>query len=157
MRFEVCQGSLWRVDALNEDILVYVRLPSSKDSLDIGSGLIEVALNIHGEARCFRNGQAEIESNNGRNSTEADEQTPHLIDDMDVSGSRRMQNAVLEGSCDDVGNESGGCENHKLTARLIWYIYSPKFPQPCDAKTAVIIRPRILVDANSDEITALKG
>jgi hypothetical protein len=34
---------------------------------------------------------------------------------------------------------------------------APKFPQPRDAKTAVIMRPRILVDANSEAITALRG
>jgi len=34
---------------------------------------------------------------------------------------------------------------------------SPKLPQPWFAKTAVIILPRILVAANSEEMTELKG
>ena len=33
----------------------------------------------------------------------------------------------------------------------------PKLPQPWEAKTAVIMRPRIFVEANSEEMTALKG
>jgi len=32
-----------------------------------------------------------------------------------------------------------------------------KLPHPCEAKTAVIMRPRMRVEANSEEIVALRG
>ena len=34
---------------------------------------------------------------------------------------------------------------------------APSWPQPCEANTAVVNRPRVRVGANSDVMTALRG
>lgn len=44
-----------------------------------------------------------------------------------------------------------------LAILALWKINIPKLPKPWAAKVAVIIRPRIRVEANSEEMTAESG
>lgn len=47
--------------------------------MDIPGRLGDVAFDVHGETWCFRNCEAEIEGDDARNATKADEDTPAVI------------------------------------------------------------------------------
>jgi hypothetical protein len=149
-------GSLHTLDSC---IGVNIEGTGGKNVIDILGSLSDIALNIHGETRRFGYSESEIQGNAAGNTAETDEYTPAVVDMFKV-GEGIMNNLVLECADDDEGDEGGSCIDFRRqgTARVGTNEGNePKLPQPWKAKTAVMRRPRVLVAANSDEMTALRG
>jgi hypothetical protein len=104
---EIRPAGLGGFDALDKGIIVDVVLPSGNDGLDISGSLIDVALNVHGETGCLRNGQSEIQGNDSGNSAETDKETPHEIYRAQLLNIRLGENGGLVSSSDDEANQSG--------------------------------------------------
>lgn len=64
------------------DILALV-----EDSVNVGRGLVDVALDVHSESRSLRDGEPEVEGNDSGDATETNEETPHRVDFLVVDGS----------------------------------------------------------------------
>ena len=80
--------------------------------LDILTGLVDITGNIKGVARSLGDGQTEVESNASWNGTEADDDTPHLVNSKStdtVAGRHSLgrQQGLLETSGDDKSDD--GC------------------------------------------------
>jgi hypothetical protein len=76
MSEEVTAGRDRRVDA-DVLVLVVVHVASSREeSVDVGRGLLDVALDVHGEARGLGEGEAEVEGDSSGNGAESDEEPP---------------------------------------------------------------------------------
>lgn len=133
---------------------------SSHDGFNVGGSLLDVPFNIHGEPGCLWDSKPEVESHNTGNASKTDEQTPRWVKISDVGRSRRGEDSTLVSSSNDEGDK-GGSYDMRLSMMSLPIVAktesSPKLPHPCAAKTAAIILPRILVDANSEEMMALRG
>jgi hypothetical protein len=70
-----------------------------------------------------------------------------------------MDDTVFICGGDDERDEGSSCKFHASGWGLCTDEQGDehKLPQPWNAKTAVMRRPRVLVAANSDEMTALRG
>jgi len=79
---EVGQRRSGSVNALNGLVLIDVDLPFFDDLGDISLGAINVTLDIHGEARSFRDGETEVQRDDSGNAAETDEKSPHFVDDI---------------------------------------------------------------------------
>jgi hypothetical protein len=79
VRREVAAASLGCLYTLNSCVGVDVKLASGNNGVDILGSLLYIALDIHGETRCFRDGETEVESNNTRNTAKTDENTPAVV------------------------------------------------------------------------------
>jgi hypothetical protein len=82
-------------------------------SLDVLDGLLGVTCNIEGVARSFRDGETEVESNAARHSTEADDDTPHLVHSKLAHTVAKVDRlggleGVFETRDDDQSNDGGG-------------------------------------------------
>ena len=157
MSSEIRPGGPGRFCTLDNGIGVDDEGSCSQDVLDVFSGLLNVALNIHGETGGFGDGKTEVKSNAAGNAAKTDKDTPDVIDVVEGLNVV-VQYGVLEGSDENQANQSSSFEILGLGEGFQDATrYVLKLPQPCAANTAVIIRPRILVEANSEEMTALRG
>ena len=95
---EICQAGFGDLDALYVGIFIEFLLPSRHDVFDISWSLIDVTLNIHGETRSFRNGEAEVECNSCWYASKTDQETPDSIDTMKLSNGRGREDGVFVGS-----------------------------------------------------------
>lgn len=77
---EVAAGSLGRLDTLDGGIGVNVVGAAGQEVVNILGGLLDIALDIHGETRGLRNGETEVESDDTGHATKTDENAPHLVD-----------------------------------------------------------------------------
>ena len=80
VRHEVATGRLGGLDTLNDRIGVNVVGAGSEEVLDVLGRLLDVALDIHGEARGLGDGETEVEGDRAGNAAETDEETPHEVD-----------------------------------------------------------------------------
>lgn len=77
-----------------------------EEGVDVRAGLLDVALDVHREARSLGKSQAEVESNGSGNGSEPDEETPAEVDVVCVE--RGVGNdLLLERGKDDERDE--GC------------------------------------------------
>ena len=81
--------------------------------LDVGAGLDDVAGDVEGVARGFRDGQAVVEGDAARDGAEADDHTPHLVDGQTADTTavgvvRGAAERLLEAGGDDEGDDAGG-------------------------------------------------
>ena len=79
MRHEIAAARLGYQYTLDSCIRVNVKLASGNEVVDILGSLLYIALNIHGETRCFRDGETEVKSNNTRNTANTNENTPAIV------------------------------------------------------------------------------
>ena len=76
---EVTLTRLGSRDALHDRIWIYNESAVREEVLNIGRRLLDIALDIHREPRCFGNRQTEIEGNASGNAAKADEDSPHGV------------------------------------------------------------------------------
>lgn len=77
---EVGPAGLGCADKLDSLIGVLVVGTSGQEVVDILGSLVNVALDIHGETGRLGDGETEVESDDGGDNAETDENTPHLVD-----------------------------------------------------------------------------
>jgi hypothetical protein len=100
-------GSLYALDSC---IGVDVKGAGGKNVLDILGSLSDITLDIHGETGCFGNSESEVQGAAARNTAEADEQTPAVVNMLEVIVGI-MYDVVLESGDDDERDEGGSCIN----------------------------------------------
>lgn len=88
--------SFGRLDTLDSCVGVYVKLASGHNVVDILGSLLNIALDIHGKTRCFRDGETEVKCNDTGDAAQADENTPTVIDVLKVID-RVVDDVILEG------------------------------------------------------------
>ena len=81
---EVTARGLGRLHALDGCIGVDVELAGGENVLDILGSLADVALDIHGETRRFWDSESEIEGDAAGNAAQADEDTPAVVDVLEI-------------------------------------------------------------------------
>lgn len=78
---EVLEGRLRGVDDdLVRRLGVDDRGTGSEESIDVGARLLDIALDVHGEARGLGEGEAEVESESTRDGTETNDETPDVVE-----------------------------------------------------------------------------
>ena len=102
---EVATASLGCLYTLDSCVGVDVELASGNNVVDIVGSLPNIALDIHGETRSFRDRETEVESDNTRNATKTDENTPAIVHMFEVI-ERVVNDVILEGLHRNVRNES---------------------------------------------------
>jgi hypothetical protein len=65
---------------LNNSIFIDFGISLDQDICDIHGGLLDIALDVHGETGRFGNSQPEIEGNTTWDAAQADEQAPTVVD-----------------------------------------------------------------------------
>jgi hypothetical protein len=83
---EIGPGSLGRLCTLDHGIRVDNKGTGSQDVLNILCGLLNIALDIHGETRSFWDGQTEVEGNTARNAAKTNKDTPQVVDVVENGG-----------------------------------------------------------------------
>jgi len=91
---------------LSNCIGVYVEGASGEEVVDVVAGLLNVALDIHSEARCLWDGKAVIESDDSRETAETNEDAPHIVD-MGQHGGVVSKNGALECFDNDQSDKGG--------------------------------------------------
>jgi hypothetical protein len=84
VRHEVTAGCLRRLDALDLCVRIDVEGALREGGLDVLGRLRDVALDVHGETRGLRDRQAEVERDARRHAAETDEETPHVVNRLEV-------------------------------------------------------------------------
>jgi len=92
------------LDALDDGIGIDNKFPGAQHIVNILRGLPDVAFDIHGKARCFRNCQAEVQCDYAGNTTQTNEQAPHVVDVVELEG-RVLQKEGFVSSNDDVRHQ----------------------------------------------------
>lgn len=77
---EVATGGDGSVNLLSRGFVVVHVAAGREESIYIGRGLLDVALDIHGETRGLGEGEAEVEGNGAWHSAESDEEPPAEVD-----------------------------------------------------------------------------
>ena len=109
VRGEVRPGGFGSLDTLDTSIRVDIEGASGEEVIDILSGLVDVALDIHGETRSLGNGKTEVESDSTGDAAETDEDTPHVVDVREDSRVI-LEERGLERLNDDESNERSSCK-----------------------------------------------
>ena len=158
MPAEVFPASLGNIDLVGDNAVIGRGLNTLPVALDIPDSLLHVSLDIEGEPRGFGDSETEVKSDNTRDASETDEETPAKVDAVGCGGGV-LEDGAFVGMYDDEGNKSGSWNDPRSTLGDPGEmdVNIPKLPKPWAAKVAVIIRPRIRVEANSDEMTAERG
>ena len=107
VREEVATGSLGSNDTLHDGIGVNDESSGSEEIVDVGSCLLDIALDIHGETGSFGDRQTEVEGEAGRDTPKTDEETPHRVDMSEIRRGGVVHNGILEGSDNDHGDNRG--------------------------------------------------
>jgi hypothetical protein len=171
---EVATGCLRRLHTLCKGLFVNVEVAVGHDGFDIFGCLDDVTVNVHCEARRFRNRKTEVERENGRNAAQTDDKTPDwkykisaITLALNFTARTLVYGTEVRGVRDDLVLECRDADDSNNSRRYNYVISNllsksvvevvPKLPQPWNAKTAVMMRPRIRVAANSDEITEDNG
>jgi hypothetical protein len=95
---EVASSGLGSIDLKSNGGLGIVNVTaSSEESFDIGGGLLDVALDVHGETRSLGERKTEVERDGSRDGTETNEQTPAEVKVV----------SIVCGVIDDLGLERG--------------------------------------------------
>lgn len=112
---EVTPAGSGSVYALDESFLVNLFVLSSCDVGDIVCRPVNVALNIHGEPRRLRNCETEEKPNDAGDASEADENTPDIVNPLKIlkvgvgviDTVRGFANAILVRRDNSQANERG--------------------------------------------------
>ena len=99
---EVASRGRGDFDALNGLVLDRLEF-TSLDEVGVLLGLSEIALDIHGVPGGLRDGETVVEGDDGRDSAETDDKTPHAIDDVVIG---IVLDVLLEGDGDDKSDET---------------------------------------------------
>jgi len=97
---EVAATSLGCPHTLDSCVGVDVKLARGENIVDILASLLNIALDIHGETRCFRDGETEVESDDTRKTTKTDEKAPtvvHMLELIEIV----VDNLIFEGGHQD--------------------------------------------------------
>lgn len=108
MRDEVtlrCFGSLYALDSC---IGVDIERAGGKNVLDILGSLSDITLDIHGETGRFGNSESEVQGHAAGKTAEADEQTPAVVDMLEVVEGV-VDDSVLESGDNDKRDKGGSC------------------------------------------------
>lgn len=95
---------------MNRFTLIEVSLPALQDLRYISLGLVDVTLDIHGEARSFGDRQTEVQSDASRNAAETDEEPPHVVNGREFGDVWLGKNCVLICGSNNKGHESSSYE-----------------------------------------------
>ena len=155
---EVALARLRRLHALDRGVGVDVVRARREEVVDVLRGLVHVALDVHREARRLGDREPEVQRDAPGDAAEPDEDAPHLVDVREHLRVVVQDRALVCGG-DDERDEGRGCARGPSARAdagetggdvLNW-------PQPWLANTAVMRRPRICADENSEAITADSG
>lgn len=135
-----------------------------EEGVDVGRSLLDVALDVHREARRLGEGEAEVECDRAGNGAETDDEAPDKVEVASVVD-RVVQDLLLEGSERRDGDERSGelapalrpegrrhhCERDEEERQ--------RLQGPCagDLRRRDALRPRMRVAANSDVMVAERG
>lgn len=75
-------------------------------SVDILGSLLDVSLDIHGVSRSLRDGQSEVEGDGGRDHSESNDESPHLVNRLQAVGG--LLDSALESDKNDNGDNGRG-------------------------------------------------
>ena len=118
VREEVAARGLGRLDALHDRVGVDVVGAGGEDVLDVLRGLLDVALDVHGEAGRLGDGETEVERDDTGDAAEADEEAPHVVDGVHAVDAVAQQRVLLCGD-NDVCDDATSCYG-----RLDWLCVS---------------------------------
>lgn len=76
---EVTARGLGGLHALDSRFIIDVKLASCDNVLDILSGLPDIAVDIHGKTRSFRDSESEIQGNATGDTSQPNKQTPAVV------------------------------------------------------------------------------
>jgi hypothetical protein len=76
---EIFPGSFGSSDVLNGGFSIGDVSTRREEGIDVGSSLLDVAFDIHGESRSFGKSETEVKGDGSGNSTETDEETPSEV------------------------------------------------------------------------------
>jgi len=100
---EVSPTGLGDVDLGGDNAIIGTVLNTLPVTLDIPDSLLHVTLDIEGETGGLWDGETEVKSDNTRNASEADKETPAVVN----SRGGVCKDVVLVGTDDDEGDEGG--------------------------------------------------
>lgn len=103
---KVSTGSPGGFHTLYDSIGVYVEGARGEEVVDVVTGLLNVALDVHSEAGCLWDGEAVIESDDSGETAKTDEDAPHIVD-MGQDGGVVSKNGALECGNDDQRHKGG--------------------------------------------------
>jgi hypothetical protein len=83
---EIFPGSLGSSNVLDRGLGIGDVSTGREEGVDVGSSLLDVAFDIHGESRSFGESETEVESDGTGDSTETDKETPS---EVEVASNRR--------------------------------------------------------------------
>ena len=110
---EVGPASPGNVDLGGDDAVIGSGLDTLPVALNVLDGLPHVTLDIEGESRGFGDGETEVKSNDTRDTSETDEETPAEVNAVGRGGGIRKDGAFV-GVHDDEGNEGGTWKRHSI-------------------------------------------
>ena len=103
---KVGTGSLGGIHTLLDSIGVDIEGARGEEVVDIVARLLNVALDVHGEARRLWDGKTVIESDDSGETAETNEDAPHIVD-MGQHGGVISKDGALERGNNDQGDKSG--------------------------------------------------
>lgn len=80
MRSEIGPAGFRHLRFLRNELIVDRNIGTIESTIDVLGGTLNVAFNVQSETRRFGYCQPEVECDAGRNTSEADEETPGVID-----------------------------------------------------------------------------
>jgi len=84
---EVATGGNRRLNALTNSLVIMDKATGGKESIDVGRGLLDVALDVHRETRSLGKSETEVESDSTGDCAESDEKAPAEVDVVRVARS----------------------------------------------------------------------
>lgn len=111
---KVLPRGLGGFDTLNLGVWVDVEGTGLEEVIDILGCLVDIALDIHSETRCFGDGETEVESDNTRDTSKTDEDTPHGVNRVELCGAIGKKGGLV-GSDNDEGDNGSS----KLSPTLV--------------------------------------
>jgi hypothetical protein len=103
---EVFPASLGNIDLVGDDTVIRSGRNTLPVALDIPNSLLHVGLDIEGKPRGFWDRETEVKSDNTGDASEANEETPAVVNAVGFGGGVAEDGAFV-GVHDDEGNESG--------------------------------------------------
>ena len=101
--------SLACLHSLRESIGVdCVDFRPTQQRVNVRGRLADVALDVHRETRCLRDREPEVDRDRGRYASEADDESPDLVERAQHIGGRTVKEGLSIASDDDERKECGG-------------------------------------------------
>jgi len=107
---EVSPTGLGDIDLGGDNTVIGTGWDTLEGSLNILDSLLHVTLDIEGETRGLGDSETEIKSDDTRDTSETNEETPAVVNANGVGGGVRKDGALV-GVDDDEGDEGGSCED----------------------------------------------